>query len=247
MRAAPPAGRARPAAAGARGRARGRADRAGRGARGSASARSRSSCARAATARCAAWSRRSATRSSPCAGSASARSSSATWPRARRAASPTERDRRSRSGEDARTVSSGKMPAVSEERLFAVRGAVQAEANEADAILAATEELMRELLERNELGAGGDGQLPVHDHRRPRRRVPGRRRPQPRARRGAAALLPRDPRARLDAAGDPGDGPLLRAGRPRRRPTPTWARRRSCAPTSTPPSSRRASRHNRSP
>jgi chorismate mutase len=37
------------------------------------------------------------------------------------------------------------------ERLFAVRGAVQAEANEADAILAATSELMRELLERNDL------------------------------------------------------------------------------------------------
>ena len=32
-----------------------------------------------------------------------------------------------------------------------MRGAVQAEANEADAILAATSELMRELLERNEL------------------------------------------------------------------------------------------------
>lgn len=38
-----------------------------------------------------------------------------------------------------------------DERLFAVRGAAQAEANEAEAILAATEELMRELLERNEL------------------------------------------------------------------------------------------------
>lgn len=38
-----------------------------------------------------------------------------------------------------------------EQRLFAVRGAVQAEANEAGAILAATEELMRELLERNGL------------------------------------------------------------------------------------------------
>ena len=35
---------------------------------------------------------------------------------------------------------------MSEERLFAVRGAVQAEANEADAILAATSELMEELL-----------------------------------------------------------------------------------------------------
>ena len=40
---------------------------------------------------------------------------------------------------------------MSERRLFAVRGAVQAEANEADAILAATSELMRELLRRNEL------------------------------------------------------------------------------------------------
>ncbi len=40
---------------------------------------------------------------------------------------------------------------MSNERLFAVRGAVQAEANDAGAILAATEELMRELLDRNEL------------------------------------------------------------------------------------------------
>lgn len=46
------------------------------------------------------------------------------------------------------------MPGVSEndgKRLFAVRGAVQAEANEAEAIASATTELMRELLERNEL------------------------------------------------------------------------------------------------
>lgn len=42
-------------------------------------------------------------------------------------------------------------PPMSDERLFAVRGAVQAAANEAGAILAATEELMRELLARNEL------------------------------------------------------------------------------------------------
>ncbi len=38
-----------------------------------------------------------------------------------------------------------------QERLFAVRGAAQAEANEAAAILEATEELMRELIERNGL------------------------------------------------------------------------------------------------
>ena len=43
------------------------------------------------------------------------------------------------------------MEANGAERLFAVRGAVQADANEADAILAATTELMRELLQRNEL------------------------------------------------------------------------------------------------
>ncbi len=40
-----------------------------------------------------------------------------------------------------------------QQRLFAVRGAVQAEANEAEAILGATEELMRELIGRNGLEA----------------------------------------------------------------------------------------------
>jgi chorismate mutase len=39
----------------------------------------------------------------------------------------------------------------SEERLWAVRGAVQAEGNDADAILGATEALMLELMSRNEL------------------------------------------------------------------------------------------------
>jgi chorismate mutase len=38
-----------------------------------------------------------------------------------------------------------------QQRLFAVRGATQAEANEAEAILSATEELMRVLIERNDL------------------------------------------------------------------------------------------------
>ena len=38
-------------------------------------------------------------------------------------------------------------------RLFALRGAVQAEANERDAILGATEELMRQLIARNSLEA----------------------------------------------------------------------------------------------
>jgi chorismate mutase len=44
-------------------------------------------------------------------------------------------------------------PMGGDQRLFAVRGAVQASANEAEAILGATTELMRELLERNELAA----------------------------------------------------------------------------------------------
>lgn len=39
------------------------------------------------------------------------------------------------------------------ERLFAVRGAVQAEANAPEAILAATERMLREVLERNDLDA----------------------------------------------------------------------------------------------
>jgi chorismate mutase len=42
---------------------------------------------------------------------------------------------------------------MSEERLFAVRGAVQAEANEAEAIVAATETLLRDLVDRNALSA----------------------------------------------------------------------------------------------
>ena len=38
-----------------------------------------------------------------------------------------------------------------QQRLFAVRGAAQAAANEPEAIMSATEELMRELIERNRL------------------------------------------------------------------------------------------------
>ena len=42
-------------------------------------------------------------------------------------------------------------PEAPRQRLFAVRGATQAEANEAGAIIEATEALMRELIERNAL------------------------------------------------------------------------------------------------
>ena len=67
---------------------------------GSASARSRSSCARAATARCGAWPRRSATGSSRCAASASARSSSAR----------SRKGRRGRLARGGHRRGSGKMP-----------------------------------------------------------------------------------------------------------------------------------------
>jgi chorismate mutase len=40
---------------------------------------------------------------------------------------------------------------MSGERVFALRGAVQADRNERDAILAATDELLRELIARNDL------------------------------------------------------------------------------------------------
>ena len=43
------------------------------------------------------------------------------------------------------------MTDVTDKRLWALRGATQAERNEAEAIIEATEELMRELIERNGL------------------------------------------------------------------------------------------------
>lgn len=48
------------------------------------------------------------------------------------------------------------MPGVSDDRqrLWAVRGAIQVSGNEADSIVAATEELMHALLERNSLEPG---------------------------------------------------------------------------------------------
>jgi len=48
----------------------------------------------------------------------------------------------------------GRCPAVSGERLFAVRGAIQVDANEAGAILGATGELLGALIERNRLEPG---------------------------------------------------------------------------------------------
>ena len=43
------------------------------------------------------------------------------------------------------------MTEVNEERVFALRGAAQAERNDRESILAATDELLREMIERNDL------------------------------------------------------------------------------------------------
>ena len=107
-------------------------------------------------------------------------------------------------------------------------------ATTAEPILAATRELMSELIARNELEPADFVSVIFTCTDDLERRVPRRRRPRARPRPGAAALQPRDRRARGDAAGDPGARPLLRARRPRARPTSTSARPRSCAPTCIP-------------
>ena len=77
---------------------------------------------------------------------------------------------------------------------------------------------MRELIERNELEIDQFVDCIFTDHHRPQRRVPGARRAAHRLRARAAAVHPRDRRARLAADGDPRARPLLRADRPRRPP-----------------------------
>ena len=48
-------------------------------------------------------------------------------------------------------------------RLFALRGATTVKANEADLIVEATEELLVEVLKRNDLAPGRARQLHLHD------------------------------------------------------------------------------------
>ena len=90
-------------------------------------------------------------------------------------------------------------------------------ATSADAILAATEELMREIMDRNAARARRRRELHLHAHGRPRRRVPGRRGAQARLRPRAAALRPRGARAGVAADGHPRADPLLRRRGPRGR------------------------------
>ena len=119
------------------------------------------------------------------------------------------------------------------ERLWAIRGAAQADANDEESILAATRELVSELMARNGLEPEnfvsviftatddldaqfpavaarelGFGQVPLLCNRE--MDVPGG-----------------------DGAGHPPAGALLRAGGPHARSTSIWARRRSFGPTST--------------
>ena len=96
------------------------------------------------------------------------------------------------------------------ERLYAVRGATKVSSNDVTAILDATEELMRELISRNDLEpdrivsclftatADLNAEFPAVAARRARARC------------GAIAVRSRAGRSRRDARGDPGHGPLLR-------------------------------------
>ena len=117
-------------------------------------------------------------------------------------------------------------------RLFALRGATSVNRNDAQDILDATTELMREIMAAQRARAGERRQLHLHRDQRPQRRVPRRRRARARLRPGAAAVRPRDPRAALDAARDPRADPLLRARTSTCPRTSTSARRARCAPTS---------------
>ena len=104
--------------------------------------------------------------------------------------------------------------------------------NDADAILGATDELMREILERNALARRRPRELHLHAHRRPRRRVPRRRRAQDGLERGAAAVRPRGAGAGLAAARHPRADPLLRRPTATSRSTSTSARPPRCGSTS---------------
>ena len=85
-------------------------------------------------------------------------------------------------------------------RLIALRGANTVAANEADAILDATEALMHELLGPQRARDRRPRLLPVHAHARPRRGVPRRRRAADGAQPRAADVRAGDRRARRDEA-----------------------------------------------
>ena len=132
-----------------------------------------------------------------------------------------------------------------DQRLFALRGAVKADANDVDAIVEATEELMRELMSRNELAPGAVRQLPLHRHRRSQRRVPRRRRAPPGARGRAPALHARARRPRRDASGDPRLAHYYAPARSRSRARVPRRAAERCAPTYTRPSDRHLRRQAR--
>ena len=115
--------------------------------------------------------------------------------------------------------------------LFALRGATSVESNDSAQILAATTELMQELMARNSLTPDAGAELHLHRDRRPRRRVPGRRGARDRLRGRRAAVRPGDPGARLAAAGHPRPDALPGPRRAHTRRPSTSARRARCAAT----------------
>ena len=115
-------------------------------------------------------------------------------------------------------------------RLVALRGANTVTENTAEAILAATDELMREILSRNALRRRGPRELHLHAHAGPRRRVPGRRGARDGPLVGPAAVRARDPGPGRAAAGHPRADPRLHGQAPPS--TSTSATRPSCGSTS---------------
>ena len=121
-------------------------------------------------------------------------------------------------------------------KVVAVRGAVQAEENSAESILAATGKLMHELMEMNELAP--DEMIsaiftttPDLDAEFPAVAARGDG-----PRRGAADVRAGDPGSGRDATGDPGHGPLQPSRSTGTPGTSTSARPAACGPTSTRPS-----------
>ena len=128
-------------------------------------------------------------------GSGSARCGSASLPRARRAGSTPEE----------LTAPLGRFRAC-ERRTSYLRCVARSRSEANDVRIDPCRERRswsREVISRNELEPQRHRQLPVHLHRRPQRRVPGRSRARARPRRCAAALRAGDRRPGLDAAGDP--------------------------------------------
>ena len=99
-------------------------------------------------------------------------------------------------------------------RLQGIRGATTVDRNDAAEILAATDELLRALIEANDLAARRHRERALHRHPRPRRRLSRPRRRGLRLEHRGAAARHRDPGARLAAPLHPAAGACLHHPRP---------------------------------